>query len=126
MRRIRPSGGRIFVDVSRHVSSTGRIIERNAAADPGLYSWYKGPWHWRVPMPKNHPQPPSWNSLFGQARTMSEAVTAGRSRLRELYDPATVEGAREEQRAQSIRHQEYLDDFRARKAAGLATNPARV
>lgn len=46
-----------------------------------------GPWHWSIPAPKGHPQPPALLSLGGSAETLALAADRGRARLLEVYQP---------------------------------------
>jgi hypothetical protein len=126
--RVRPSGGRLVVDVRHRPSQYAALIRDLQTRNPysTLLARYGGDWMWEVPMPKNHPQPPPMQTLHGRAETQADAIAKGKARLSELYDPLPVEITREKQRAQSINYQHYLDNFRARKAAGLATPPGSL
>jgi hypothetical protein len=89
-RRIRASGGRVFVKVEHSPSKYRSLFRAMKATNPWGFR-YGGDWVWTVPMPKNHPQPPSLSALSGRAETMTAAVDAGLARLDQLYgQPAIV------------------------------------
>lgn len=73
---IRPSGGKLKVDVRLRPSVWGPVLDREFGA-----------WVWKIPYPKGHPKPPQHRHLIGRAHTQAAAIAAGLAAIHRWYPP---------------------------------------
>jgi hypothetical protein len=76
---IRPSGGRLVVEVTEDTK------EYPPESVRAYLNRRFGAFRWSIPEPKGHPEKPGFWTMFGRAMTYEEALEKGRERLREVY-----------------------------------------
>ena len=81
---IRPSGGKLKVDVRYHPRRFLRVL---AGFVPYADQSFYGPWIWRIPYPKGHPKPPAPTATIGRANTQLDAINAGLAAIHRWYPP---------------------------------------